>query len=139
MCFLLQIYNIPNTAARKTTPTLGFKLKRGKLIQSSKFIGWKSSRHKRASSLQGRSCPAGLALSYLLLNASLYPRQTLLFPWLFGQIYRNFNEHVYVFVENILFEISGIRYVLRVSNTASRDFFSCNIVFLLHFNVVVNM
>lgn len=50
-------------------PTPGFKLKRGKLIQSSKFIGWKSSRHKRASSLQGQSCPAGLTLSYLLLNA----------------------------------------------------------------------
>jgi len=67
----LQIYNIPNTVAAKPAPTLGFKLKRGKLIQSSEFIGWKSSRHERASSLQ-QSCPLGLTLSYLLLNARLF-------------------------------------------------------------------
>lgn len=46
----LQIYSYLYTAERKPAPTPGFKLKRGKLIQSSKFIGWKSSRHKRASS-----------------------------------------------------------------------------------------
>ncbi|EZA52197.1 hypothetical protein X777_08710 [Ooceraea biroi] len=66
----LQIHNIPNTVAPKPAPTPGFKLKRGKLIQSSKFIGWKSSRHERASSLQ-QSCLVGLTLSYLLLNTRL--------------------------------------------------------------------
>lgn len=61
-----------STVARKPAPTPGFKLKRGKLIQSSKFIGWKSSRHERTSSLL-QSCPVGLTLSYLLLNAPLFP------------------------------------------------------------------
>lgn len=103
VCFLLQIYNISNTAARKTTPTLGFKLKRGKLIQSSKFIGWKSSQHKRASSLQGRSCPVGLTLSYLLLNASLYPVNSSV-STAFREIYYDFNEYVYMFARSIIFE-----------------------------------
>lgn len=70
--FPLQIHNISNVVARKPAPMPGFKLKRGKLIQSSKFIGWKSSRHERASSLQ-QSCSVGLTLSYLLLNAPLFP------------------------------------------------------------------
>lgn len=54
-------------------PTAGFKLERGKLIQSSKFIGWKSSRRKRATSLAGggQSCPVGLTLSHLPLDAPL--------------------------------------------------------------------
>lgn len=60
-------------------PTPGFKLKRGKLIQSFKFIGWKSSRRKRASSLQGRSCSEGLTLSYLLLDVQPFPPSILLF------------------------------------------------------------
>lgn len=62
-------------------PTAGFKLKRGKLIQSSKFIGWKSSRRKRATSLAGggQSCPVGLTLSYLPLDALPPPPRKLNF------------------------------------------------------------
>jgi hypothetical protein len=41
-------------APQSRAQTPGFKLKRGKLIQSSKFIGWKSSRHKRASSIDAK-------------------------------------------------------------------------------------
>lgn len=96
--FLLQIYSIPNTVARKPAPTPGFKLKRGKLIQSSKFIGWKSSRHERASSLQ-QSCSVGLTLSYLLLNAPLFPvNSSVSMAFQYLGFTKALNEHVYMFI-----------------------------------------
>jgi len=105
--FLLQTYNIPNTVARsKPAPTLGFKLKRGKLIQSSKFIGWKSSRHERASSLQ-QSCSVGLTLSYLLLNAQLFPvNSSVSMAFQYLGFTKALNEHVYMFIfftRNVIF------------------------------------
>lgn len=104
--FLLQTYNIPNTVAHKPAPTPGFKLKRGKLIQSSKFIGWKSSRHERASSLQ-QSCSVGLTLSYLLLNAQLFPVNSSVFmAFQYHGFTKAFNEHVYMFIffaRNVIF------------------------------------
>lgn len=47
----------------KPGATAGFKLKRGKLIQSSKFIGWKSSRRATSLAGGGQSCQVGLTLS----------------------------------------------------------------------------
>lgn len=93
--FLLQICCTPNTVARKPAPTPGFKLKRGKLIQSFKFIGWKSS---RASSLQ-QSCSVGLTLSYLLLNVPPFPvNSSVSMAFQYLGFTKALNEHVYMFM-----------------------------------------
>lgn len=115
MSFLLQIYCIPNTVARKPAPTPGFKLKRGKLIQSSKFIGWKSSRHERASFLQ-QSCSVGLTLSYLLLNVPLFPvNSSVSMAFQYLGFTKAPNEHVYMFKFFVESYFPNLQFQLDVS------------------------
>lgn len=69
MCIYIYIcvlhVHIQREREREIKPgaTAGFKLKRGKLIQSSKFIGWKSSRRATSLAGGGQSCQVGLTLS----------------------------------------------------------------------------